>query len=139
LNFWDPYDPVSYLLHTVVGTGGILAAILAIMTRKGSRNHVRSGTIFVVTAAIAAGTALVFSVTVLSPPAIASSILTFALLAGAILALRDRGRCVAVGEVVTAFTMGFVGLALVFMSVMARGFGAEASQWGLLMVDRPRS
>ena len=124
MNLWDPFDPVTYLLHTILGTAGVVAAVVALSVRKGGRVHVRAGWVFVGTASVAALTAMGFSLVQLSPFAIISSLLVAALLGGALLALRDRTRRVALGETVALGVMALCAVLLVAMTVIPLLFGA---------------
>lgn len=121
---WDPFHPATYLLHTVIGTLGVVGALVALAALKGSRAHVRAGWVFVVAASVAATTAVAFSFTLFAPLAIASALITFSLLGSAVLALRRPTRSVIWGERVTAFVMGFVALAMAAAIVLTLGAGA---------------
>jgi hypothetical protein len=129
MNIWEPYSPAVYLLHTILGTAGVLAAVVALASRKGSRPHVFAGRVFVAAALVAAGTAIAFSFTAFSLLAVVSSLLVVTLIAGAILALRPRTPRVALGETVALVVMGFCALMLVVITVMLLLFGAPALIW----------
>jgi hypothetical protein len=121
MNIWDPFDPVVYFLHTILGTTGVIAAVVALSAIKGSKFHIRAGWIFSALVLVAAFTAMMFSATRLSPPAIVSSLFVIGLVLGAILALRPRntgvrwGERLAVALLGIAFLAQFVGALLPFL------------------------
>ncbi len=97
-----------------MGTVGVLCAIIALGSQKGGKLHIRMGWVFVVMVAIAATSAIGFSFTRPSPLSVASSLFTYGLVLGAILALRERSGWVKFGERV-AFALliiPFIGLSL---------------------------
>ena len=124
MRIWDPFDPVVYFLHTIVGTLGVVGALFALSLRKGSRGHRIAGWIFVTAACIAAATAVAFSFTEFSPLALASGVMTFSALGAAVLAVRPRNRAVVVGEGVTTVLMGLAFLWLSLGVVLSMGSGA---------------
>ena len=124
MSLWDPYDPITYLLHTILGSAGVLAAVVAIASRKGGVSHVRAGWFFSSFAAVAATTAIAFSATQFSPLAIASSLIVLSLVGGAILALRPRTSIVAMGEVVTLVLMVVPACILLAGVILTRLDGA---------------
>lgn len=63
LQLADPFPPVVYFLHTILGTVGVLLAVVALAGVKGSSTHVRAGWGFVAASVVAALTAVAFSVT----------------------------------------------------------------------------
>ena len=109
---WDPFDPITYFLHTIVGTAGVVAATIALSSRKGARVHRRSGWVFACAALVAAGTAFVFHLTNPSVLVVTSSFMTLSLVVSSVLALRDRTLAVTIGEslalVVSTFSAGAV-------------------------------
>lgn len=36
MNLWEPYHSITYFLHTLLGTAGVLAAVIALAVLKGS-------------------------------------------------------------------------------------------------------
>jgi len=126
LNIWDPFHPVAYFLHAVLGIGGILCAILALATTKGSRIHKRAGRLFAVAAAIAAATAIWFSFTNFAPLAIASAMMMLSVLGSGILAHRGKQAWVTHGEVAAAVLMALVLAWLVFGVVQSAPHGGVA-------------
>lgn len=118
MNVWDPYNPVVYFLHTLLGTTGVLAAAVALYSRKGSVPHVRAGLVFTAFAVIASVTAVIFSATRFSPFAVVSAVIVISLVAGAILALRPRTTLVRVGEGGTTALMALALAALLVMCAL---------------------
>jgi len=110
MSIWEPFDPVSYFLHTILGGLGIAGALVALAVLKGSSNHIWAGRLFVFAAFVAAATAVVFSFTEFSGAAIASSAITFSCLGAALLALRPKSKAVLGGEIVTTVLMGLAFL-----------------------------
>jgi hypothetical protein len=104
LNIWDPFHPLAYFLHTILGIAGILGAILALAATKGSKPHKLAGRTFAVAATIAAITAIVFSLSAIG---------------SAFLALRGKSALVAAGELATAILMGLVLLWLLYGVVLS--------------------
>ena len=138
MNFWDPYGLVTYLLHTVLGSTGVLAALIALSVAKGKRAHMISGRLFVAMALVAASTAIVFALTRFAPLAIISSLMTMALLAGSLLALRKRTPRVTLGENLAMGVMALCGLVLAVMAPAASmvasapaGAGLQAALYAL--------
>ena len=119
MSIWEPFDPVTYFLHIILGGLGIAGAFMALTVLKGSTGHIWAGRLFVLAAFVAAATALVFSFTAFSGPAIASSVMTFSCLGAAVLALRPRSTAVLGGEIVTTFLMGAALLWMLFGSYMS--------------------
>ena len=114
MNIWDPFHPVAYFLHTALGVLGILGAIAALVMAKGSRLHILAGRIFSAAAAIAAVTAIAFSITSFAPLAIASAVLMLSVIGSALLAQRKESAWVVAGESVTTTLMAFVLLWLLY-------------------------
>lgn len=123
MNIWDPFHPVAYLLHAILGFAGIFGAIAALVLVKGSASHILAGRVFAVAAAVAATTALVFSFTTFAPMAIASAVLLLSIVGSAILAHHDKSPGVAAGELVTTLMMAFVVLWLLYGVAMAAPHG----------------
>jgi bacteriorhodopsin len=119
VNIWDPFHPVAYLLHAILGFAGIFGAMTALAVVKGSARHILAGRVFAVAAAVAATTALVFSFTTFAPMAIASAVLLLSVVGGAVLAHREKSPGVAAGELVTTLMMAFVVLWLLYGVAMA--------------------
>jgi bacteriorhodopsin len=119
LNIWDPFHPLAYFLHTILGIAGILGAILALAATKGSKPHKLAGRTFAVAATIAAITAIVFSFTTFAPMSIASAMITMSAIGSAFLALRGKSALVAAGELATAILMGLVLLWLLYGVVLS--------------------
>ena len=93
-----PFPVLPYLLHTIIGTLGVVLAFVALGLRKGSRSHKDAGRGFVASVAIAALTAILFGVMTGSPLTLASALLVLGLVVGAIVALRPRTTWTRVGS-----------------------------------------
>ncbi len=124
MSIWEPFDPVSYFLHTILGGLGIVGAIVALSVLKGSRKHLLAGRLFVLAAFVAATTAIVFSFTQFAGAALASSTMTYSALGAALLALRPKSRAVLLGEIGTTVLMGLAFAWLVLGAVMGLPQGA---------------
>lgn len=125
MNIWEPFDPFSYFMHTILGGLGILGAIVALSMLKGSSGHVWSGRLFAFAAFVAAATAIVFGLTEFSGAALASSIMTFSCLGAALFALRPKSKAVFSGEILTTALMGLTFLWLllgILMSLQSGGW-----------------
>lgn len=125
MNIWDPFHPVAYFLHAALGVLGILGAIVALALAKGSAPHILAGRVFSAAAAIAAVTAIAFSITSFAPLAIASAVLMLSVIGSALLAQRRKSAWVVAGESVTTTLMAFVLLWLLYgvvQSVPQGGF-----------------
>jgi hypothetical protein len=119
LQLAEPYSPIVYFLHTILGTLGVLLAVAALAQVKGSPGHVRAGRGFVIASMIAAITALAFSVTRPSPLAIASAFMVLALVTSAVVALRPASAGVRRVEWGATVAMGFAWLILASGGAMA--------------------
>lgn len=128
MNIWDPFHPLAYFLHVALGVAGITGAITALALIKGSTPHVIAGRTFAVAAAVAAATAIVFSLTSFAPMAIASAVMMLSVIGSAILALRSNGPRVAVGELVTTVLMALV------LAWILYGVAISIPQGGLLWI-----
>lgn len=83
-----PFDPISYYLHIVIGIVGLLAGVIALASKKGSRPHILAGRTFAVCIAILAITsAILLSVRMVAPLMMAAMTTVYAV-GTAILALR---------------------------------------------------
>ena len=119
MNIWDPFHPIAYFLHAVLGFSGILGAVIALAIVKGSPSHILAGRVFAAAAVIASVTALIFSFTTFAPMAIASAVLLLSVVGSAIFAHREKKPGVVAGELVTASMMAFVVLWLLYGVAMA--------------------
>ena len=126
MNIWDPFHPVAYFLHALLGLGGILCAIVALASTKGSGTHKLAGRLFSVAAAVAAATAIWFSFTNFAPLAIASAMMMLSVVASGILAHRGKQAWITVGEVAAAILMALVLAWLAFGVVQAVSHGGVA-------------
>jgi len=107
MNIWDPFHPVAYFLHTILGVAGILGAILALAMTKGSSRHILAGRTFAVAATVVAGTAIAFSFTSFAPMAVASGVMTLSAIGSAFLALRSKSPRISASEMLTTSLMAF--------------------------------
>lgn len=57
---WEPYHPITYFGHVFAGIVGLVSAVVALSTKKGSSVHIAAGRIFAVTMMIAVVTTLIF-------------------------------------------------------------------------------
>lgn len=124
LQLADPFPPLLYFLHTILGTLGVLLAVVALAGVKGSATHVRAGWGFVAASVVAALTAIGFSVTSPSPLAVASALMVLALVASAVLALRPMSASVRRAEWTATATMGMAWLILAALGAFALALAA---------------
>jgi hypothetical protein len=132
----DPYPPVIYFLHTVLGVLGVLLAVVALAGVKGSSTHVRAGWGFVIASVIAALTAVAFSVTSPSPLSVASALMVLSLVSSAVLALRPVSVPIRRAEGAATAVMGLAWLMLAtlgaFAVAVALGFASPPPEAGRL-------
>lgn len=119
LQLADPFPTVIYFMHTILGTLGVLLAIVALAAVKGGTTHVRAGWGFVIGSVAAALTAVAFSVTSPSPLAVASALMVLSLVASAVLALRPASVPVGRAEWAATTVMGFAWLILAALGAFA--------------------
>lgn len=128
MNIWDPFHPLAYFIHTVLGVAGLLCAVVALTVTKGSNPHILAGRTFAATGAIAAATAIFFSLTTFAPLTIATAALMLSVIGSALLALRSKSPAVAAGELAAAIVMALVLFWLLYGVVMS------VQQGGLLWI-----
>lgn len=124
LELADPFPPVIYFLHTILGTLGVLLALVALAGVKGSSTHVRAGWGFTAASVVAAVTAIVFSATSPSPLAVASALMVLALVSSAVLALRPVSASVRRAEWAATATMSIAWLILAALGAFALALAA---------------
>lgn len=90
VNIFDPapFGPLSYYAHIGIGVIGLLAAIFALSTRKGSPVHIWSGRTFMFCVVIVAVTALILLATRMAPPLMVAACASVYAIATAWLALK---------------------------------------------------
>lgn len=112
----DPFNPMVYWPHVVVGIGSVFAALLAIFSKKGARLHRAAGITFSAAMGIAALTAILFSTWRFAPPALVSAFSVIYAIGMAILSLRARSgawKAVQWTLVTVPLVLGLVGLVAV--------------------------
>ena len=109
---WDPFDPLPYLTHVSIGTLGLIGAIVALRSAKGSPTHRRAGWVFAVAATVAAVSALYLNLNGAGLLVWTSTLMTLSLVAGGVLASRRRSVLVVLGEFVAMAVMAMVTLNL---------------------------
>lgn len=119
LQLADPFPPIVYFLHTILGTVGVILALVALAGIKGSSTHVRAGWGFVIASVVAALTAIAFSMTSPSPLAVASALMVLALVASAILTLRPATIAVRRAEWAATASMSIAWLILAALGAFA--------------------
>lgn len=95
---WEPFDPLSYLLHVGLGFAAAIAAVAALAARKGGRLHRRAGWVYVVAMLTAAATTWVFMLTRALPLAMVQATVLVYAVGMAVLALNPRWRAARAGE-----------------------------------------
>jgi hypothetical protein len=73
----NPFNPLVYWPHVVLGISSIAFALIAIGSRKGGQRHRQAGRLFAITMSIAALTAAAFSFVRFGPPLGADGLLSF--------------------------------------------------------------
>lgn len=112
----DPFNPLVYWPHVVLGIGSVFAVLFAVFSAKGSKLHRTSGIVFSFAMGVAAITAVLFSVWRFAPPALFSSISVLYGIGMGILSLRARSggwRALQRLLVILPFVLGLVGIAAV--------------------------
>lgn len=90
VNIFDPapFGPLSYYAHIGIGGIGLLAALMALSTKKGSLVHIWSGRTFMVCVVIVSITAVILLATRMAPPLLVAACSSVYAVATAWLALK---------------------------------------------------
>lgn len=83
-----PFDALSYYTHIVIGIFGLLAAIVALSTKKGSNIHVLAGRAFATCILVVAITSLILLSVRMAPPLLVAALTSLYAVGTAILALK---------------------------------------------------
>ncbi|MEH6702542.1 hypothetical protein [Parasphingorhabdus sp.] len=83
-----PFDALSYYAHIAIGLIGLIAAIIALSTRKGSNIHVLAGRVFSTCILIVAITSLILLSVRMAPPLLVAALTAVYAVGTAILALK---------------------------------------------------
>lgn len=83
-----PFDALSYYGHIVIGIFGLLAAVVALSTKKGSTIHILAGRIFGSCILVVAITSLILLSVRMAPPLLVAALTAVYAIGTAILALR---------------------------------------------------
>lgn len=83
-----PFDALSYYGHIVIGIFGLLAAVVALSTKKGSNIHVLAGRIFGTCIFTVAFTSLILLSVRMAPPLLVAALTSVYAVGTAILALK---------------------------------------------------
>lgn len=83
-----PFDALSYYAHIAIGTVGLLAAIIALSTRKGSKIHILAGRIFSASILLVAISSLILLSVRMTPPLLVAALTAVYAVGTAILALK---------------------------------------------------
>lgn len=89
---WEPFDPVSYFIHVVLGFIAFSAGIVALSTRKGTQIHIKAGKIFSYLMILVALSTFAFMAHEFLPLAVVLSIAVIYLVPSAINAFRNGRR-----------------------------------------------
>ena len=120
---WEPFDPATWLSHVALGSIALLSGVAAMSVRKGSDKHKLAGRVFAIGAFIAAISAIAFSFTALSPPAIMTALMTIAAVTSAVLAFRQPP-----GRIVFQALSSFIFLAaFLFAALSALMLGLQGN------------
>jgi len=87
-----PYGPLAYYGHIAIGSVGLIAAITALIVRKGSPPHIWAGRIFIGSIVILAVTSLVMLSMQMVPPLLVAAITSVYAVATAFLALKPASK-----------------------------------------------
>ncbi|QLC22405.1 hypothetical protein HFP51_09580 [Parasphingopyxis sp. CP4] len=109
-----PFDPISYYLHISVGIVGLLAALIALSTKKGSRVHIFAGRTFAVSILVVAISSLVLLSVRMAPPLLVAALTSVYAVGTALLALKPATRRIRTFE--TGFFIFEIGVVLLFLS-----------------------
>ncbi|SHE92092.1 hypothetical protein SAMN04487965_0951 [Microbulbifer donghaiensis] len=86
---WEPFDPVSYFIHVVLGFIAFGAGIVALSTQKGTSIHIRAGKVFAYLMILVALSTFAFMAYKFLPLALVLSIAVIYLIPSAINAFRN--------------------------------------------------
>jgi uncharacterized membrane protein len=107
-------------IHILTGLGALAAGALALGARKGGRLHARSGWVFVATMLVMSGSGALMAVFAPSRLSLLAGVLTFYLVATALLTVRRPPRTLGRGDVtglLVALAVGLAGLAFGFAAL----------------------
>ncbi|MGB5484061.1 hypothetical protein [Parasphingorhabdus sp.] len=83
-----PFDALSYYAHIVIGMFGLLAAVVALSTKKGSSIHILAGRTFATCILVVAITSLILLSVRMAPPLLVAALTAVYAIGTAILALK---------------------------------------------------
>ena len=110
-----PFDPISYYVHIAIGVIGLVAAIIALSVRKGSRAHILAGRVFAISILVVSLTSVAMLMVRVAPPLIVSTAAAIYAIGTALLALKPSSSLVKVGEF--ALTGLQIAAAILFLSI----------------------
>lgn len=87
-----PFDALSYYGHIVIGIIGLLSAVVALSTKKGTTIHVLAGRTFATCILVVAITSLILLSVRMAPPLLVAALTAVYAIGTAILALRPASR-----------------------------------------------
>ena len=112
-----PFDPISYYLHIIIGIVGLVAGVIALLTKKGSQPHILAGRTFAICVVIVSITSAVLLSVRMIPPLMMAAMTTVYAVGTAILALRAATPSVKKMEYGLSIAEGIVIAVFVYMSV----------------------
>lgn len=83
-----PFDPISYYIHIIIGVVGLVAGMIALLTKKGSQPHILAGRTFAICVVIVSITSAVLLSVRMIPPLMMAAMTAVYAVGTAILALR---------------------------------------------------
>ena len=89
---WEPFDPLSYFTHVVLGFIGFAAGIVALSTQKGTSTHKLAGKIFSYLMVVVALSTIVFLFHEFLPLVLLMILAVFYLVPSAINSIRNDGK-----------------------------------------------
>lgn len=106
-----PFDALSYYAHILIGIIGLLAALIALTTKKGRTAHVLAGKVFAYCIALVAITSLILLSVRMAPPLLVAALTSVYAVGTALLALQPAS------TKIKAFEYGFFVFELAVVSV----------------------
>ncbi len=112
---YAPFDPFSYYIHIINGFVGWLGALIALASRKGSRQHILGGRLFIISTIVVSITALVLLATRFAPPLFVAALTAIYAIATGYLALQPGSKTIKRTEY--GLFLFELGMLLLFMAM----------------------
>lgn len=118
----SPFGPLSYYTHMIIGTLGLIAAIVAMSVTKGNRIHIWAGRMFIFSIMIVAITSLAMLSLRMAPPLLVAALTAIYAVATAYLALKPATKAVKRSE----YGLFFVECAVLVVFMIMAGANIAA-------------